>query len=82
MKALKQTIFSIISIIDIIVLAKCIGYIVWGIQMPDSVADRSFHFMGAYLLAITYFVFFLVITLFLIICLIIYKKHKKKLNNI
>ena len=51
-----------------------IGYIKWGIDMPDTLAGREMTFMGAYILSITMGCIVLILSTILIICFVKWRK--------
>ena len=78
MKIFKRILFSLLVAIDLFVLVVFIGYIKWGIDMPNTLAGRDMVFMGAYLLAIAYFVIFALITTTILIIVLKWRKHGRK----
>lgn len=67
-----------IGIIDLILLVVTIGYIKWGIEMPDTLAGRDMQFMGAYILAMTFFLFVAILTSIFVVCLIKWRRNGGK----
>jgi len=78
MSVYKKVFLVSIGIIDLILIAMTIGYIMWGIEMPNTLAGREMQFMGAYILAITMGVFVAIFTAVFIICLVKWRKRRGK----
>lgn len=81
MSVFKKIFLIVLGALDLFLLGKSIGYLIWGIQMPNSVSGRELQFMGAYILAISYFLAVIAITLIFILCLVLWLKKAKKENN-
>lgn len=79
MSKTKKIILSILGIADLIILVVTIGYLIMGIKTPDSLAGRELQFTGGYILCLTYFMVFAVITTVFLICLLRWKAKGK--NN-
>jgi len=77
MTKLKKIILIVLGVVDLFLLAQVIGYIIWGIQMPNSVGGRNLQFMGAYILAITYALVMLLLTAVIITLVLVWRKKKK-----
>lgn len=76
MTKFKKIILIVLGVVDLFLLGQVIGYIIWGIQMPNSVAGRELQFMGAYILAITYSILLLALTAVLITLFVLWRKKK------
>lgn len=74
MSIVKKIFLIVISIIDLLFLIMTIGYIKWGIDMPDTLAGREMTFMGAYILSITMGSIVLILSTILIICFVKWRK--------
>lgn len=74
MSIVKKIFLIVISIIDLLFLIMTIGYIKWGIDMPDTLAGREMTFMGAYILSITMGCIVLILSTILIICFVKWRK--------
>lgn len=68
-------------ILDLYFLYLSIGYLVLGTKAPLLFNGEYAHFMGMYLMSVTYFVPFLILTTILIIILIKFIKKKKSLHK-
>lgn len=78
MNAYKKVILIALGVVDLILLAMTIGYIVWGIQMPNTLAGREMQFMGAYILAITMGALVLIISAIWLILFFRWRKNNGK----
>lgn len=79
MKAWKIVIVSILGLIDAYLLYSFIGYLVLGIRTPKIIGEPATTFMGMYIMSITFFVLFAVLSAVLIIlCIKFFKKKKQK----
>lgn len=74
----KKGFLIIVGLVDLILISTTIGYIVWGIQMPNTLAGREMQFMGAYILAVTVGIFVAIFTAVFIICLVKWRKKDGK----
>lgn len=74
MSKFKKAFLIVIGVIDILLTIITIGYIKWGIEMPNTLAGRDMQFMGAYILAMTYFLFVAILTSVFIVCLVKWRK--------
>lgn len=77
MKAFKITLVSILSLIDLYILYSAIGYLIWGVKTPKIAGVENTCFMGMYIMSITYFCIFVVLTSVLIFLTIKFFKRKK-----
>lgn len=67
----------ILSLIDLYLLYGTIGYLILGIQTPKIVGVENTTFMGMYMMSITYFCLFAVLSVvFVFILLKFFKKRK------
>lgn len=78
MSIFKKIFLAILGFVDLVLLGKTIGYIIIGMQTPSSVSGREIQFMGAYILAISYFLAVIAVTLIFVLCLVIWKKKSNK----
>lgn len=74
---LKIIIVVILSLIDLYLLYGTIGYLVLGIQTPKIVGVENTTFMGMYMMSITYFCLFAILSVAFIFVLIKFFKKKK-----
>lgn len=74
MSAWKKGFLIAVGIVDIILTIIMIGYIKWGIEMPNTLAGKDIQFMGAYILAMIFFLFVTILTSVFIVCLIKWRK--------
>ena len=79
MKAFKITLVTILSLIDLYILYSAIGYLIWGAKTPKIIGVENTCFMGMYIMSITYFCIFVVLTSVLVFLSV--KFFKKKRNN-
>lgn len=77
-KIIKIIIISLLSAIDIYLLYATIGYLILGKQAPTIVGVENTRFMGMYLMSITYFCIFAVLTTAIILLSIFFFKKKKQ----
>lgn len=80
MKIFKKILFGVLSLVDIYLLYSWIGYLVLGTQHPVIYGESNTNFMGMYIMSITFFILFAVLTTLLIIWLVCYIKRNKKLK--
>lgn len=75
----KIILFSLVCVLDAYLLYGTIGYLILGIQTPKIVGVENTTFMGMYMMSITYFCIFAVVSAVLIVVGIKFfgKKHKK-----
>lgn len=81
MKAFKITIVSILSLIDLYILYSAIGYLIWGAKTPKIVGVENTCFMGMYIMSITYFCIFVILTSVLVFLSIKFFKKKTSKNQ-
>lgn len=82
-KFLKIFTFVAIILVDIYLLYGTIGYLVLGIKTPKIVGVENTTFMGMYMMSITYFCIFAVVTAIAIVLGIkFFCKKTKKLKSI
>ena len=82
MKAFKITLISILSLIDLYILYSAIGYLIWGVKTPKIVGVENTCFMGMYIMSITYFCIFVVLTSVLVFLSVKFFKKKRDNQNI
>lgn len=80
MKIFKKILFSVLSLSDIYLLYSWIGYLVLGTKHPVIYGEVNTNFMGMYIMSITFFALFAVLTTILTIWLVCYIKRNKKLK--
>jgi len=78
MQVFKKIIVAILCLIDSYFLYATIGYLVLGIQTPRILGGVPTTFMGMYMMSITFFCLFAVLTTIVIILTIKYFKNKNK----
>lgn len=76
MSVYKKSVLIVLGILDVFAIVMMIGYIKWGIDMPDVLAGREVTFMGAYILALTYFAVALIVSTIFLVCLLKWRKHE------
>ena len=81
MKAFKIILISILSLIDLYILYSAIGYLIWGAKTPKIVGVENTCFMGMYIMSITYFCIFVVLTSVLVFLTIKFFKKKTSKNQ-
>jgi hypothetical protein len=74
MSTWKKGFLIAVGIADIVLTIIMIGYIKWGIDMPNTLAGKDIRFMGAYILAMISFLFVAILTSVFIVCLIKWRK--------
>ncbi|MBE5738830.1 MAG: hypothetical protein E7354_03810 [Clostridiales bacterium] len=78
MRVFKKILFVIFSLVDIYLLYSWIGYLVLGTRHPKIYGVENTTFTGMYMMSITFFVLFAILTTILVICLVKYLKNRKK----
>lgn len=82
MKIFRKILFSILCVVDVHLDYSWIGYLVLGAHHPTIYGEVNTNFMGMYIMSITFFVLFAVLTVILLIWGIKYlKKRKTKANT-
>lgn len=82
MKAFKITLVTILSLIDVYILYSAIGYLIWGVKTPKIIGVENTCFMGMYIMSITYFCIFVVLTSVLVFLSVKFFKKKRDNQNI
>ena len=82
MKAFKITLVTISSLIDVYILYSAIGYLIWGVKTPKIIGVENTCFMGMYIMSITYFCIFVVLTSVLVFLSVKFFKKKRDNQNI
>ena len=82
MKAFKITLVTILSLIDLYILYSAIGYLIWGVKTPKIIGVENTCFMGMYIMSITYFCIFVVLTSVLVFLSVKFFKKKRDNQNI
>ena len=77
MKAFKITLITILSLVDLFLLYSTIGYLVLGIKTPIIVGNYNTVFMGMYIMSMTFFALFVVLTIVIVIMSIRFLKKSK-----
>lgn len=73
----KKIAFGVLSLVDIYLLYSWIGYLVLGTKHPIIYGDINTNFMGMYIMSITFFILFALLTTLLIVCLVCHIKRNK-----
>ena len=68
---------SVLGLADIVMLALTIGYFIMGVNTPDSLAGRDLGFTGCYILSLSYFLIFAVVSAIFLLCLFKWKRKNK-----
>ena len=79
MGKLKLIILIILFLICAFLLFMATGYLIVGLNTPTTLAGREMHFMGAYILCISYGIAFILLTTLTTILLVIWRKKSKKI---
>ena len=75
MKIFKIVVISLLGLLDLYSLYAWIGYLVLGIQTPDIIGTPATTFMGMYLMSITFFAIWVVVSIVIIVlCMKFYRK--------
>ena len=82
MSTFKKIFLIVLALVDVFALVETIGYLIMGINTPTSLAGRNLFFTGAYILALVYFLLFVIITIIFIICLIKWKNKVRKKDEL
>ena len=77
MRVFKIVLLSVLSVIDAYLLYSTIGYLVLGINTPPIIGEKNTVFMGMYIMSITFFVLFALLTTIIIILAIKFYKKKR-----
>ena len=78
MSKFKKIFLAVLGLVDIFILVVTIGYLIMGIKTPDTIAGRDMIFTGGYILCLTYFLIFAVVTAVFLICFLRWRKENKK----
>lgn len=81
MKIFRKILFSILCVVDVYLAYSWIGYLVWGTGHPTIYGEVNTNFMGMYIMSITFFVLFTILTVVLLIWGIKYLKKRKTKTN-
>ena len=73
----KVIILCVLGIGVIVTLALTIGYLIMGINTPDALAGRALGFTGCYILSLSYFLIFTVVSAIFLLCLFKWKRKNK-----
>lgn len=77
MPVYKKIILIVLCVIDAYILYSTIGYLVLGIQTPKILGGVPTTFMGMYMMSITFFCIFAVLTTIIVFLWIRFKKKSK-----
>lgn len=77
----KIIVLSILGVVDAVILAVTIGYLVMAIKTPDSLAGRDIFFTGSYILFICYLFVFVIITTIGVVCFVKWRNKAKKVTD-
>ena len=77
----KIIFLGVLGVIDAIILAVTIGYLVMAIKTPDSLGGRNLFFTGSYILFACYFLVFAIITTIGIVCFLKWRNKKNKTTD-
>ncbi len=77
MKVIKRILFWVLAVVDIYLLYAWVGYLVLGLDHPTIYGAENTTFTGMYMMSITFFVCFLVVTTILIVAMVKYFKNRK-----
>lgn len=78
MKIFRKTLFAVLCVVDIYLTYSWIGYLVLGINHPTIYGTTNTNFMGMYIMSITFFVLFAILTTILLVWGIRYLKKRKR----
>ncbi len=81
MRVFKKVIYGILCAVDLYFTYSWIGYLVLGIKHPTIYGETNTNFMGMYIMSITFFVLFLVLSTILLVWGIRYIKARKQRKN-
>ena len=79
MKVIRRILFWALTVVDIYLLYAWVGYLVLGLDHPIIYGVENTTFTGMYMMSITFFVCFAVVTTILIISMV--KFFKKRRNG-
>ena len=78
MKVIKRILFWALALTDIYLLYAWVGYLVLGLDLPKLYGVENTTFTGMYMMSITFFVCFAVVTTILIISMVKYFRNRKR----
>lgn len=78
MKVIKRILFWALALTDIYLLYAWVGYLVLGLDHPKIYGVENTTFTGMYMMSITFFVCFAVVTTILIISMVKYFRNRKR----
>ena len=81
MKIFRKILFSILCVVDVYLAYSWTGYLFLGIKHPTIYGEVNTNFMGMYIMSITFFVLFAILTVVLLIWGIKYLKKRKTKTN-
>ena len=77
MSVYKKIILAVLCVVDLYLLYSTIGYLIIGIQTPKILGGEPTTFMGMYMMSITFFVLFAILTTIIVFLWIRFVKNKK-----
>ena len=77
MPVYKKIILAVLMLIDLYLLYSTIGYLVLGIQTPKILGGVPTTFMGMYIMSMTFFALFAVMTIVIVFLWIRFAKKSK-----
>jgi hypothetical protein len=77
MSLFKKILIIVLSVIDAYLLYSTIGYLVLGIQTPKILGGKPTTFMGMYMMSITFFCLFAILTTIIIVLIVRQIKKNK-----
>ena len=77
MSLFKKILIIVLSVIDAYLLYSTIGYLVLGIQTPKILGGKPTTFMGMYMMSITFFCLFSILTTIIIVLIVRQIKKNK-----
>lgn len=78
MKVIKRVLFWTLAGLDAYLLYAWVGYLVLGLEHPTIYGAENTTFTGMYMMSITFFVCFAVVTTILIIAMVKFFKNRKR----
>lgn len=82
MRVFRKVLFGLLCAVDVYFTYSWIGYLVLGIKHPVIYGETNTNFMGMYIMSITFFVLFALLSGLLLVWGILYIKESKKRKNI
>lgn len=83
MRVFRKILYIVLCVVDVYFTYSWIGYLVLGIKHPTIYGETNTNFMGMYIMSITFFVLFALLSTLLLVWGIKYiKRAKNRENNI